>query len=54
MDVIAVLGWGLMDALLIYITITEWSNLDGYAFLLVGCIAFFTWEVFRHIKHWFS
>lgn len=44
----------LWDAFLIYVLIKFGSELGGYIFLILGFIAFFTWELIRTIKYFFE
>ena len=40
-----------LDAFFIYALIKVWSELGGYIFLMLGIVAYLTWEVIRTIKY---
>jgi hypothetical protein len=41
----------ILDATFIFILIKAWGELGGYLYLILGIIAWLTWEVIRTIKY---
>ena len=44
-----VLFWLLFDAFFTYALFAFWGELDGFKFLLIAAVAFFTWELIQSI-----
>ena len=53
-DMLRLIIFLVLDGLFINILVTEWNGLEGYLYLLLGIVAYFTWEVIRTIKHIFG
>lgn len=41
----------ILDGFFIYVLATAWNELGGYLYLILGIVAWLTWEVIRTIKY---
>ena len=49
-----VLFWFLWEGMFINILVKEWGDLGGYRFLILACVAFFTFELVMAFKLWLN
>lgn len=49
-----ILFWLLLDSLFVRILLTTWNELGGYKFLILGIVAWFTFELVLSIKSLFK
>lgn len=47
-----VLFWLLLDSFFAYILVSWWDEMGSYIFLIIGIVAFFTWELVNAFKEW--